>query len=328
MVVANVQAGLPVPYLSDTTCEFVPLAPLVVPAYLQSYGFSAADDQTWRTTPKSAGEGASPTPQLEINVVGHKEMGGHTWYSLSCSLEGCREKRALHWKLHKRLVQLQKDLHEGVKRELGCILYDKHFANAPFARKGGFPGTTSRLHQWCQALADCLNRGLASPSLAALVIYFLDAPEPDSIPDEPVVSGILDGSDSEFSLNLDDEEVAGGSTAKLAAFKSSGSVHNSSLKEVLDHHVQRRELVLIFGLPSGVQLPVTFTRSPIGLDFAKSKPLTLKRVRPNSHAQELAVVAGWKLLRVDGVDVTQAEFAELYTLLKKVASELPRQATK
>merc|ERR1740129_894736 len=39
------------------------------------------------------------------------------------------------------------------------------------------PGTTARLSRWLCTLATCINAGHAPPSVVALVLTFLDAPE-------------------------------------------------------------------------------------------------------------------------------------------------------
>ena len=86
--------------------------------------------------------------------------------------------------------------------------YAAHFSKTPFALKGGLPGTTARLTAWwldrnhdmCTAsqpegsvavnlrfgaLAKVVNKGEAPPSLVALLLQFLEAPEPpDPEPEE------------------------------------------------------------------------------------------------------------------------------------------------
>eukprot|EP00973_Karenia_brevis_P057588 8010309-Karenia_brevis.AAC.1 len=41
----------------------------------------------------------------------------------------------------------------------GQELYSEFFGAAPFALRGGPPGTTERLRQWCAALARCISTG-------------------------------------------------------------------------------------------------------------------------------------------------------------------------
>merc|ERR1711957_150162 len=57
--------------------------------------------------------------------------------------------------------------------------YESHFAEAPFARHGGLPGTSTRLAAWLGALASCANNGALDPELHAYVLRFLHAPVPE-----------------------------------------------------------------------------------------------------------------------------------------------------
>lgn len=145
---------------------------------MQAYGFAAVDPGTWRVAPGHTGTSAngvtSPAPVVELQVEGHKEVDGHTWYSLACSLvDGSVN---TNWSAQRRLQQLREDLHDVVKAELGDV-YSQHFGSTPFAHKGGMPGTTARLSRWLCTLATCINAGHAPPSVVALVLTFMDAPE-------------------------------------------------------------------------------------------------------------------------------------------------------
>merc|ERR1712232_239827 len=76
--------------------------------------------------------------------------------------------------------QLRESLHDPVKQSLGLAKYKSHFLGASFARRGGLPGTTSRLQGWFTALTACLNSGVCSPSDTAFVLQFLDTPLPSN----------------------------------------------------------------------------------------------------------------------------------------------------
>merc|ERR1712232_225134 len=78
--------------------------------------------------------------------------------------------------------QLRESLHDPVKQSLGLAKYRSHFLGASFARRGGLPGTTSRLQGWFTALTACLNSGVCSPSDTAFVLQFLDTPLPSNEP--------------------------------------------------------------------------------------------------------------------------------------------------
>lgn len=161
----------------------MPIAPLAVAPYLEEYGYAAVDATSWRLSDL----GKSPRPIFALKVVGHEEVDGHTMYTIECSLvlqTACR----LDWQACRRLAQLREDLHDRVKDTLGDK-YSKHFGQAPFASKGGLPGTTARLNAWFGALAACVNRLEASPSVVALALHFLDAPEPEVPGDEDEADG-------------------------------------------------------------------------------------------------------------------------------------------
>merc|ERR1719188_500281 len=84
----------------------------------------------------------------------------------------------LNWLAPRRLAHLRRDLYIPVKKAMGPC-YAKHFGDAPFAYRGGIPGTTAHLHRWCCALATCINSGAASPAMVALVLRFLEVPRPE-----------------------------------------------------------------------------------------------------------------------------------------------------
>jgi len=96
--------------------------------------------------------------------------------SLGCPWSGTR----LQWQAKWRLVHLRKFLHGPVKSVLGPA-YGRFFARAPFARKGGLPGTTSRLDAWCKALAHCINLRACPPGLVWLTLSFLQVPDPPNL---------------------------------------------------------------------------------------------------------------------------------------------------
>lgn len=151
--------------------HYVPLASPAVPAYLQAFGYEATTDSAWLVAPE---------PVLELGVPGHEEIDGHTFYFLDCSLKlpEALGGQQLSWRAGKRLKHLKEHVHDVVKELLGDA-YRRHFGEAPFASKGGLPGTTSRLHLWFTALASAVNTGVASPAVAALALHFFEAPEPE-----------------------------------------------------------------------------------------------------------------------------------------------------
>lgn len=160
--------------------RFQALAPVTVSAFLEGYGYETrADTDMWLVRP-----GVSATPMLSFDVSGHEERGGHTWYQLKVCLEVSAA--PLRWTSERRLSTLREELHDRVKDVLGQN-YAAHFSKTPFALKGGLPGTTARLTAWFGALAKVVNKGEAPPSLVALLLQFLEAPDPpDPEPEEDV----------------------------------------------------------------------------------------------------------------------------------------------
>jgi len=146
-----------------------------VAPFLAAHGFPALDDSRW--LPGPGGDAPAPLrPKLAVTVRGHEEAKGHTWYLLDCSLQGMSSE-ALNWQVSKRLEQLRDDLHDRLKTDMGQG-YAERFASAPFAHKGGLPGTTARLQSWFEVLVTFVNGEAAcSPSLVAVLLGFLDAPE-------------------------------------------------------------------------------------------------------------------------------------------------------
>mmetsp|Transcript_36098 Transcript_36098/g.90827 ORF Transcript_36098/g.90827 Transcript_36098/m.90827 type:complete len:231 (+) Transcript_36098:103-795(+) len=155
-----------------------------LPPFLANYGYTAESSSSWKEIPGNGSSAAASErsighPKLDIRVQGHEEAEGHTLYSVECSLSGPKV-RQLDWSVKRRLRYFREGLHDPVKEHLGVGPYEQHFAGAPFAKKGGLPGTTSRLDTWCIALATCINARGCSPSMVAMVLHFFEVPEPRS----------------------------------------------------------------------------------------------------------------------------------------------------
>eukprot|EP00929_Paragymnodinium_shiwhaense_P061698 TRINITY_DN3083_c2_g1_i1.p1 TRINITY_DN3083_c2_g1~~TRINITY_DN3083_c2_g1_i1.p1 ORF type:complete len:506 (-),score=117.75 TRINITY_DN3083_c2_g1_i1:98-1579(-) len=120
-----------------------------------------------------------PVLKLSCFVIGHIEEDGHTLYEMSCVLRPDNGGGPpIVWNCRARLRELRTFLHDHVKEYLGP-LYAASFNEAPFARHGGLPGTSSRLNAWFAKLATLLNGGALPPSLHAHVLCFLDTPLPE-----------------------------------------------------------------------------------------------------------------------------------------------------
>lgn len=158
---------------------FEQLAPVALVPYLEAFGYHATDQKTWQgaKSPTASASPPSEWPVLTIEVPGHIEQEGHTWYQVDCNFQ-MPDAEKLTWRSQKRLGQLREELHDALKSQLGAE-YAGVFAKTPFALKGGLPGTTSRLHCWMGALASFINSGKATPALVGLVLQYVEAPMPD-----------------------------------------------------------------------------------------------------------------------------------------------------
>lgn len=167
-----------------------PVGPSEVPALLKRYGYSASSASAWE-------EGAA-RPEIKLGMIdGHREKGMpyvHTWYALHGSLTtaatASQVSSRVRWQVERRLAHLRAMLHDPVKCALGKD-YDECFASAHFAHHAGPPGTTMRLEAWLRALASWINSGKASPSLVALILRFLEAPD---VAETALAQGTANGS--------------------------------------------------------------------------------------------------------------------------------------
>lgn len=141
--------------------------------YLERFTYAPANGERWQVRPGPKGSG----PSLKLCVQGHQEVKGHTLYMVECSMTawGWFE---VSWEAPRRLIQLREGLHGPLKQILGGKTYSQCFAQTPFARRGGLPGTTARLRGWFEALAECINCGKCPPCALAFVLQFLDTPPP------------------------------------------------------------------------------------------------------------------------------------------------------
>jgi len=157
---------------------------MVVADALVEYGYRVSENAaSWQDLP-SAGTSladfcaaARQRPRLRIVVDSHEEREGHTWYLVSCRLDPPSGLRA-EWMASKRLQHIRDGLHAPCKELIGATAYTKCFGAAPFAAKGGLPGTTARLREWFIALADAINSGACPPRMAHMALTFLEAPPP------------------------------------------------------------------------------------------------------------------------------------------------------
>jgi len=161
-------------------------------------------------------------PQLELVVEGHEEDAGHTFYILVCTLK--HGAKVLRWQCKKRLNDLR-GFHDEAKTILGEAAYTRVFAEAPFARVGGLPGTTGRLRVWLERLAQAANGGKLPTQLLATLVRFLEAPVPQGSDTE-----LEQMRDMVFGLQPQVFELDNGTKTGLSALDSGdGSVLQMAL---------------------------------------------------------------------------------------------------
>mmetsp|Transcript_8421 Transcript_8421/g.15390 ORF Transcript_8421/g.15390 Transcript_8421/m.15390 type:complete len:138 (+) Transcript_8421:33-446(+) len=128
------------------------------------------------------------------------------------------------------------------------------------------------------------------------------------------------------SCNCDDQNADDrGSFAILqtkAAMCPSDGLDDGLADAIAGATARTSYLEVVFELPDAVRTTRIFTRRPLGLDFNRHVPVTIKRVRPGTQANEVGVHEGWKILSINGYDVTRAPFQEVYLALKNAAEIL------
>jgi len=81
-------------------------------------------------------------------------------------------------------------------------------------------------------------------------------------------------------------------------------------------------MTLQFTLPDGSEQSKEFIRKPLGLDFEKKMPITMKRVRDGGVGQELGIELGWIIKKVGEDDITSLPFVQAYDKLKQATADL------
>eukprot|EP00930_Biecheleria_cincta_P086202 TRINITY_DN75528_c0_g1_i1.p1 TRINITY_DN75528_c0_g1~~TRINITY_DN75528_c0_g1_i1.p1 ORF type:complete len:157 (+),score=45.45 TRINITY_DN75528_c0_g1_i1:76-546(+) len=78
---------------------------------------------------------------------------------------------------------------------------------------------------------------------------------------------------------------------------------------------------ITFAMPDGTLKDINFTQKPLGIDFTRSTPPTVKLVKPSSDAHGV-VEAGWKVMKVDG-NALPSDFDQTKNYLKEKVGKLP-----
>lgn len=92
----------------------------------------------------------------------------------------------------------------------------------------------------------------------------------------------------------------------------------SDMTSDLDAH-----LTLTFYNPErGGMEEVTCHFRPLGINFGKKVPMTVKSLEEDSSAKEVGVQKGWQLMKLNGDDVSNQEFQDIVKLLKEATKPL------
>ena len=91
---------------------------------------------------------------------------------------------------------------------------------------------------------------------------------------------------------------------------------------VVEKTISTKQLEVEFELPDGSVKVICFTRRPLGLDFNRHMPITMKHVRPGSQADNLGVEQGWRIRSLNGHVVTQLAFQDVYRALRESSEHL------
>jgi len=129
----------------------------------------------------------------------------------------------------------------------------------------------------------------------------------------------------------------------LECFHFVGTVVRKKIEEpavpvAADQNVQGSgsavELKITFQLPDDggdsppLRKDVIFTDKPLGLDFDKTIPVTIKRVHADKAGDRNGVQIGWVIVKVNNVDITNKPFKSVYALLRTGLSKLNAQVDK
>eukprot|EP00439_Symbiodinium_sp_Y106_P071349 s333_g12.t2 len=83
-------------------------------------------------------------------------------------------------------------------------------------------------------------------------------------------------------------------------------------------------VVFTFQLPDNTSREVTFKSKPLGLDFSKAVPMTVKAVKKDSFADQLQIQPKWIITHVQRKPLPQELKDAMKTILQEV-KDLPQQ---
>jgi len=83
-------------------------------------------------------------------------------------------------------------------------------------------------------------------------------------------------------------------------------------------------LSMVFDTGSGKQETRVFTEQPLGLQFRSQMPITIKRIREGSQAEQLEVQLGWEVHSIGNKPLEGLTIAQASTLLRQGMAPLRR----
>mmetsp|Transcript_56742 Transcript_56742/g.117222 ORF Transcript_56742/g.117222 Transcript_56742/m.117222 type:complete len:123 (+) Transcript_56742:70-438(+) len=83
-------------------------------------------------------------------------------------------------------------------------------------------------------------------------------------------------------------------------------------------------VVFTFQLPDNTSREVTFKSKPLGLDFSKAVPMTVKAVKKDSFADQLQIQPKWIITHAQRKPLPQELKDAMKTILQEV-KDLPQQ---
>jgi predicted metalloprotease with PDZ domain len=94
--------------------------------------------------------------------------------------------------------------------------------------------------------------------------------------------------------------------------------------EFADTNDNGAEMKVAFKIPSTEEVKeISFTRRPLGIDFNKKVPITVKQVNPDSAGAARGIRPGWQMVSINNNDVSNCTFDEVFRQLKAGAEVLP-----
>jgi len=176
---------------------------------------------------------------------------------------------------------------------------------------------------------DLIAQSAAAPQQAMTVVFAVPGQSEKEITftrrplglqfskkDSLVVQGLLPGSHGE-----DMGVKAGWAVSKINGEDMSGK-KGQDLGVLLSRF--QPVMQIEFVLPGQETRMVTFSKTPLGLDFDKKVPVTMKRVHSGGHGAELGVQAGWLIGAINGQDVKSKDVQYVYELLRSASSSLQK----